>query len=71
MSSTGYPCGKQVETLMDTADTSLGSQRSLDADTEPGSLVARTGVQMVNLYSKYDEEQSTEVTDFLKHCWWI
>ena len=36
MSSTGYPGGKQVETLMDTANTSLGSQRSLDADTESG-----------------------------------
>ena len=31
---TGYPGGKQVETLMDTTNTSLGSQRSLDADTE-------------------------------------
>ena len=36
MSSTGYPGGNQVETLMDTANTSLGSQRSLDADTESG-----------------------------------
>ena len=71
MSSTGYPGGKQVETLIDTANAILGSQRSLDADTESGFQVAGTGVQMVNLHSKYDEEQSTEVTGFLKHCWWI
>ena len=32
----GYPGGKQVETLMDTANTCLGSERSLDADTESG-----------------------------------
>ena len=36
MPSTGYPGGKQVEALMDTANTCLGSQRSLDADTEAG-----------------------------------
>ena len=36
MSSTGYPGGKQGEALMDTADMCLGSQRSLDADTEVG-----------------------------------
>ena len=36
MSSTGYPGGKQVETLIDTANTILGSKRSLDADTESG-----------------------------------
>ena len=52
MSSTGYPGGKQVETLMDTANTSLGSQRSLDVDTESGLQVTGTGVQMVRLYNK-------------------
>ena len=36
MSTTGYPGGKQVETLIDTANAILGSQRSLDADTESG-----------------------------------
>ena len=35
-SSTGYPGGKQVETLMDTSNACLGSQRSLDTDTESG-----------------------------------
>ena len=36
MPSTGYPSGKQGGAFMDTADMCLGSQRSLDADTEAG-----------------------------------
>ena len=36
MPSTGYPGGKQGEALMDTADMCLGSQRSLDTNTEAG-----------------------------------